>query len=793
MITYLDFETRSGLDLKKVGTIRYTQNCEILCMAYAHDDGPIQLWTPGRPFPDLKPPFSAHNYIFEYLVLKNVLGIKTTLEDWLCSMALANSVGLAAGLGPLGEFLGMPKDSKTAMLKLSKPRKKKPLTWWTYDDCPDTYEELYRYCKQDVAVARKVVQTFGGRSRQWAMLPRERLIWAATERINHRGLLVDVPLLSVAQRELDREYEQLNAELQGLVGVNVNQTVALAKALGITSVAKDSVRDTLKDPTLSPIIRRALEIRQDIGRASVKKIAPLQDFHDPEDQRIKFTLVYAGAQKTARWSGRGFQPQNLPRGDEGEDSPTIDALTAGQPLARPHEQISNNLRRFLKGPFFVGDYSQIEARMLAWLAGNERLLNAFRNGVDPYKLEAANIYGKPIEDVTKDERFMGKQCFASNTKVLTKRGWIPIVIVRADDELWDGYEWVSHDGVVCNGVQKTIPFRSIFCTPDHLFAADCHEVVWKTDSPDEMRREHANSGLIWWKTAEELQGDYGWQKKAVRLGWRLTEYQGLPSGKIGDMRYPLNTCEELPVYDIVNAGPRHRYFVLSDRGPLMVHNCVLGLGYGCGPKGFVNMLDKTYDVQLDIFEAEELVCKYRYGNPEVVKYWRRIENAFRHTLTTGRTATVGRIKIEKKPSHVRIILPNGKPIYYHRAHIVTEEIVDYSESTGFYGTACFKERYSIRFWGRLKQANKWGWVTTYGGKLAENVTQASAREVIADAVVELDRQNYPLCLLVHDEVVSEMVDWATLDNFVHIMKTSSPWAEGLPIDVDAHIMQRYHK
>lgn len=625
MITYLDFETRSVLDLKKVGTIRYTQSCEILCMAYAHDDGPIQLWTPGRPFPDLKPPFSAHNYIFEYLVLKNVLGIKTTIEDWLCSMALANSVGLAAGLGPLGEFLGMPKDSKTAMLKLSKPRKEKPLTWWNYDDCPDTYEELYRYCKQDVAVARKVVQTFGGRSRQWAMLPRERLIWAATERINHRGLLVDVPLLSVAQRELDREYEQLNGELNSLVGVNVNQVIKLARALGMRSVAKADVRDALKDPNLPTTTRRALEIRQDIGRASIKKLVPLKDFHDPEDQRIKFTMVYAGAQKTGRWSARTLQPQNIPRGDEGEDSPTIDALTAGQPLARPHEQISNNLRRFLKGPFFVGDYSQIEARMLAWLAGNERLLNAFRNGVDPYKLEAANIYGKPIEAVTKDERFMGKQC-------------------------------------------------------------------------------------------------------------------------------------------------------------------ILGLGYGCGPKGFVNMLDKTYDVQLDLFEAEELVCKYRYNNPEVVKYWRRIENAFRHTLTTGRTATIGRLKIEKKPSHVRIILPNGKPIYYHRAHIVTEDRYPYHT----YADTPLKYN-SIRFWGRLKEANKWGWVTTYGGKLAENVTQGSAREIIADAVVELDRQSYPLCLLVHDEVVSETVDWATLDDFVHIMKTSSPWADGLPIDVDAHIMQRYHK
>ena len=625
MITYLDFETRSALDLKKVGTIRYTRNCEILCMAYAHDDGPIQLWTPGRPFPDLKPPFSAHNYIFEYLVLKNVLGIKTNIEDWLCSMALANSVGLAAGLSPLGEFLGMPKDSKTAMLKLSKPRKKKPLTWWTYDDCPDTYEELYRYCKQDVAVGRKVVTSFGGRSRQWAMLPRERLIWAATERINHRGLLVDVPLLSVAQRELDREYEQLNGELQSLIGVSVNQVIKFARTVGMKSVAKADVRDALKDPNLPLTTRRALEIRQDIGRASIKKLVPLREFHDPEDQRIKFTLVYAGAQKTARWSARTLQPQNLPRGDEGEDSPTIDALIAGQSLARPHEQISNNLRRFLKGPFFVGDYSQIEARMLAWLAGNERLLNAFRNGIDPYKLEAAGIYGKPIEEVTKDERFMGKQC-------------------------------------------------------------------------------------------------------------------------------------------------------------------VLGLGYGCGPQGFVNMLDKTYDVQLDIFESEELVCKYRHGNPEVVKYWRRLEKAFRHTLTTGRTATVGRLKIEKKPSHVRIILPNGKPIYYHRAHIVTEDRYPYHE----YANTPLKYN-SIRFWGRLKQANKWGWVTTYGGKLAENVTQASAREVIADAVIELDRQNYPLCLLVHDEVVSETVDWATLDDFVHIMKTSSPWAEGLPIDVDAHIMQRYHK
>ena len=117
------------------------------------------------------------------------------------------------------------------------------------------------------------------------------------------------------------------------------------------------------------------------------------------------------------------------------------------------------------------DSSQIEARTVAWLAGQDDLVRAFENGEDVYKIMASAIYGKPEADITKDERFVGKTtilgCFSADTKVLTDNGWKRIVEVQATDMLWDGEEWITHQGVIPKGLREVVTAYGIDATPEH--------------------------------------------------------------------------------------------------------------------------------------------------------------------------------------------------------------------------------------------------------------------------------------------------------------------------------------
>lgn len=408
---YLDFETRSTVDIKKRGLWNYiySPTTSVICMSYAIDDDPVSIWIQGQSFP-LGLPFngrlSAHNYRFEQSILSHFFGIETELKQWLCTMALARSFCLPGDLASMGKFLNHPKLDQRALKKLSKPRSidwEGNAIWWEYMNDPKAFDQLYDYCKRDTEVARHIHQLFGD------MDSRERKIWAVTRDINNRGFKVDAGLIPRAQMELQREARELGAEFKELTGgLSPDQTVAVARWAGMPSIAKDKIRDALAGGKLSPEVERAFVIRQTLGKKSISKLKTLPLLLN-SDGRVRDSIPYAAAEKTKRWAGRGFQPQNLPRGSEDEESETINNLLNGQPLEYPHSEISDVLKRFLIGPFYCGDYSQIETRTLAWIAGQEDLLGVFRTGGDPYKVMAAETYKIPVSEVTKQQRFMGKQ------------------------------------------------------------------------------------------------------------------------------------------------------------------------------------------------------------------------------------------------------------------------------------------------------------------------------------------------------------------------------------------------
>lgn len=208
----------------------------------------------------------------------------------------------------------------------------------------------------------------------------------------------------------------------------------------------------------------------------------------------------------------------------------------------------------------------------------------------------------------------------------------------------------------------------------------------------------------------------------------------------------------------------------------------LGCGYGLGAGGFQFMLDDTYDVQIEKEFAQQVVNAYRQRHPKNVAFWKRLNDGFIYALAkkidrirVTKHLSMGYSEIAKTP-FLWIELPSGRKMYYG-----TPEL----EAT--------PKGPCVVYYGRDRYTGGWGWIRTYGGKLAENVTQGFAREVIAEAMLRLDAEGFDLQMTVHDEVAAEQDGTKKLEDFRSIMETPPPYAFDLPIKVDAYETLRYRK
>jgi DNA polymerase len=425
VLVYIDFETRSAADLKAVGVWNYAghSSTQAACMAFAIDDYPVEIWTAasGEDFP--RKLFThallvAHNVPFERAILRECFGIDIPLDRWLDTQALARHGGLPARLVDLAKALKLDEQKDMAgnltMLKLAKPRKgvapgegeDDGPRFWSEDALPEQFAQMYAYCKQDVRVMRAALP------RLPPMSATERALWLSTEAANERGVRIDLASIPAARAFAEGHAARLEARYTALTGEKMLATVeAKANAMGLTDFRKPTVRNALRRADLLPSIREALEIRQAGARSSVAKLRALQNRTSP-DGYLRGALTYCGAIRTGRFSSSGVQLQNFPRGYGAQTEMAFRALDAGVlDIVFPDEigTIAEMLRGFIVGPFVVADFAQIEARVLAWLAGEEWLLSTFRLKGDPYKLMASRIYGLPTEEITKDQRFMGKQ------------------------------------------------------------------------------------------------------------------------------------------------------------------------------------------------------------------------------------------------------------------------------------------------------------------------------------------------------------------------------------------------
>lgn len=453
---HLDYETRSTVDLKKTGASVYAEHPSThvwLARFRFEGDSEIGEWIAGQPYPQRLIDHVAagnivvaHNAGFEWLcwnvILPRQLGVALpplTFEQMECTMARAFCLGLPPTLEMAAQVVGakVQKDmaGSAKMKRMAKPRKINDdgsVVWW---DSDEDVAGLSAYCADDVAAEEGVDDAVP------ALTPDDRATWLMDQHMNQRGILLDAVLIEAMNDAVTSEKNRLDKEMAHLTGGWVAKCSKRADLLAwladngvdISSLSKKESKEVdeaiaalrLNDDTVSTVVR----LYRQANKSSTAKLKRMLQTVC-EDGRSRGTMQCHGA-FTGRWSGRLWQPQNLKRMDEDRDGPVVRAavhaltsLPTAKALEVLHcytddvmELVSVCMRSVIIAPSgskLVGaDYSNIEGRVIAWLAGAEKKLEAFREqdagrGVDLYKLTYASAFGVDIQDVTKLLRQIGK-------------------------------------------------------------------------------------------------------------------------------------------------------------------------------------------------------------------------------------------------------------------------------------------------------------------------------------------------------------------------------------------------
>ena len=433
----IDLETYSSADITKTGAFKYAEapDFEILLLACAWDDGPVQVidMTGREPVTDERTAAKAaalasvvagitdpdtvkvaHNSAFERACLTRYLGRDLPPEEWEDTMILAAMNGLPLSLDAAGAALEL-RDQKiregTALISyFCKPcrptianggrTRNRP------EHAPDKWERFKAYCKRDVEVEQAIYR----RLRSFPVTDFERKVWALDARINERGVRIDTGLVAAAIAQNEAFTTRRMAEMRRLTGLeNPNSVAQLKDWLETAGMSADSLNKAavleLKDKAADPTTRRVLELRQQLGKTSVTKYEAMQSAVCA-DGRVRGLLQYYGAGRTGRWAGRLVQVQNLPQNHlaglglvrelvRERDLETLELCFDSVP-----DVLSQLIRTaFVAGEgniFHVADYSAIEARVIAYLAGEKWRMDVFRSGGDIYCSSASAMFKVPV-------------------------------------------------------------------------------------------------------------------------------------------------------------------------------------------------------------------------------------------------------------------------------------------------------------------------------------------------------------------------------------------------------------
>jgi len=440
---HVDVETYSSVDIASCGSYKYFESLdfEILMLAYAFDDEPVTMlditelgeipWQLAECLRDPDVLKFAHNANFERNAFK-AYGIDTLVEQWHCTAVKSGYCGLPLSLDgvskalKLGE-LGKSADGKALIKYFSCPVKATKTNGmrmrnYPHHD-PEKWQRFKDYCGQDVEAERTIEK----RLSRYKITETERLNYILDQKINDRGVLIDTVLAANAVTFDNTNVEALTLRAKELTGLdNPNSVAQLKKWLekqlpkaAITGITKETVKEYIKHSEAFENwdATEMLEIRQKLGKTSIKKyIAMLNGVC--ADLRVRGIHQFYGANRTGRWAGRMVQPQNMPKN-------FINFLDEARKVVRSgdydlcsilYDEISNILSQLTRTAIVaskgktlaVADFSAIEARVIAWLSGEQWRLKVFSTHGKIYEASASKMFNVPIEMVTKESGYRDK-------------------------------------------------------------------------------------------------------------------------------------------------------------------------------------------------------------------------------------------------------------------------------------------------------------------------------------------------------------------------------------------------
>ena len=715
----IDIETYGTYSLKECGVYKYTEGLELMLFGYAVDDGAVHVvdLTNGERIPaDIVDAIKddevvkwAWNAAFERICLSRHIGTRLNPESWRCTMVWAAYLGMPLDLKTTGTIFGFEKLEGSELIKYfcspcAPTKANGQRTRNLPHHAPEKWERFKAYNKRDVEVETAI-------RLRVAKFPVPEQVWGEyvlDQHINDRGIELDMQLVRNAVKANDLSRAELTQQMRELTDLdNPNSVVQMRgwlaqNGLEIESLGKKEVARVLKKSTGQ--IEEVLTLRQQSAKSSVTKYQTMEKVVCV-DGRARGMFQFYGANRTGRWAGRLVQMQNLPQNHLPDLAQARELVRSGDfdALDMLYDNVPDVLSQLIRTAFvpkpgfkfIVADFSSIEALVLAWLADESWKMDVFRGNGKIYEATAARMFGVPIESVTKTSpiRQRAKQaelaCIAEGELVLTNAGLVHIEKITTAHKVWDGENFVSHDGVVYRGIKEVINYGGLTATGDHL--------VWVCGKPEPIQfGEAAASGAHLVHT-----GNGG---QAIRLGRSLSSSPE-QAEKLENHR------RKVRLYDILNAGTHHR-FTVSD---CLVHNC----GYGGSVGALVAM--GALDMGLTENELLPLVQAWRLANPRIVQFWRAVDNA---TITAVRDRTATRthgLSFKCRSGMLFITLPSGRELCYVKPRIATNQ----------FGSDC------VEYEG-VGNTKKWERLQSYGAKFVENCLAGDTPVLTESGWVRID-------------------------------------------------------
>ena len=703
----IDFETFYSKDysLSKITTEAYVNDIrfEAIGIAVKRNNEPTR-WFTGS-YSEIKGWLSqfdwgnsmviAHNAMFDGAILGWRFGIYPKAVVCTLSMARAlHAVSVGGSLAALAEYYRLGVKGTEVLNAIGKRRL----------DFSKTEMDAYgSYCINDVELTYKLFK---------AMLPkihmRELKLVDMTIRMYTDPMLkLDTDMLYAHLADVREQKEKLLEEC----GINKDDLMSNQKfasvlemfgvepptkinSKGLETYAFAKTDEGFKalaehdDPRVQAIVAARLGTKSTLEETRTQRFIEISD-RPYRDSLLPVPLMYYGA-RTGRWSATDkINLQNLPR-----KSKLKGAIVAPD------------------GYVIVGaDLSAIELRMGLAFAGQLDKMRLLGEGIDLYKDFASTVYNVPISEIDEGQRFMGKTaCIAEGELVLTPRGLVPIEDITVDDKVWDGVEWVEHDGLIYQGEKDVITYQGLTATPDHI--------IYLEDG-----------------TTCEF-GDFA-----------------------GRALQPSKTSR---VYDLVNAGPRHRFTVSG----VLVSNC-LSLIYGTGSVKLRNQVKLMSGKDIGAEEAKRIVTLYRNEYTEVVDAWGQGDEVLECVLHNN-AMYMGRNNLIAVHWGEGALLPSG---LYMRYPDLRKDKVETTRGL----------RWEWSVMKNRRERDK-----LYGSKVFQGITQALARCIIAEAMLRIEKE-YRILLTIHDAcylLAREDEANDVLRFVIQQLRVPPVWMPDIPLDAE---------